>query len=248
MVEHELDRRLIGLDAPGAALQQPPRAGGEQGRLARARHRRSPGSGPRRRSQAPTISSSIPSSSKLGGAPGKTRSVMLTAKPPAACTGARLQRKRRKTPRASATAWEQSMARPPRKIPSPVASKMRVHKPPSATPSSAESVARASLPSTSMNAGAPVWKEMSEAPRFAAHSRKASSRSTGNTCAASDQAGVRERRRCPTWAMIGAHGHCRSPSVIARHAFVSRLNAARLSSRTLVSPIRSRRSWPVAAV
>ena len=38
MVEYELDGRLIGLDAPGAALQQPPRAGGEQGRLARARH------------------------------------------------------------------------------------------------------------------------------------------------------------------------------------------------------------------
>ena len=38
MVEHELDGRLIGLDAPGAALQQPARAGGQQGRLARARH------------------------------------------------------------------------------------------------------------------------------------------------------------------------------------------------------------------
>ena len=50
---------------------------------------------PRRRSQASTISSSMPSSSKLGGTPGSTRSVMLTAKPPAACTGARLQRKRR---------------------------------------------------------------------------------------------------------------------------------------------------------
>ena len=38
MIEHELDGRLVGLDAPGAALQQPPRAGGEQGGLARARH------------------------------------------------------------------------------------------------------------------------------------------------------------------------------------------------------------------
>ena len=142
---------------------------------------------PRRRSQASTISSSIPSSSKLGGAPGSTLSVMLTAKPPAACTGERLQRKRRKTPRASATACEQSMARPPRRMPSPVASKMRAHKLPSPTPSSAAPVARASLPSTSMKAGAPVWKEMSEEPRFAAHSRKASSRSTGNTCAASGQ-------------------------------------------------------------
>ena len=38
MIEHEFDRRLVGLDAPGAALQQPPRTGGEQGGLARARH------------------------------------------------------------------------------------------------------------------------------------------------------------------------------------------------------------------
>ena len=37
-VEHELDRGLVGLNAPGAALQQPARAGGEQSGLARARH------------------------------------------------------------------------------------------------------------------------------------------------------------------------------------------------------------------
>ena len=37
-VEDELDGHLVGLDAPGAAFQQAPRAGGEQGGLARTRH------------------------------------------------------------------------------------------------------------------------------------------------------------------------------------------------------------------
>ena len=37
-VEDVFDRRFVGLDAPGAALQQPARAGGQQGGLARARH------------------------------------------------------------------------------------------------------------------------------------------------------------------------------------------------------------------
>ena len=191
---------------------------------------------PRRRSQASTISSSMPSSSKLGGAPGSTRSVMLTANPPAACTGARLQRKRRKTPRASATAWEQSMARP----------------------AAQDAFARGIEDARAQAAERDPVERRAGRPRQPAVDLDEGGRAglEGDVGSAAfrrpQQEGVepfnRKHMRRLRPICVGARGHRMSPPTMVRHALVSRLNAARLSSRTVVSPIRSRRSWPVAAV
>ena len=59
-------------------------------------------------------------------------------------------------------------------------SKIRAQSLPITTPSRRARVARRSTPSTSMKAGEPVWKAMSEAPRSAAQSRKQSSPAAGN--------------------------------------------------------------------
>ena len=106
------------------------------------------------------------------------------------------------------------MARPERRMPSPVPplegvpppegvlppdgvpppkgmpSKTRPQSLPIATPSRMAPVARCSTPSSSMKAGDPVWNETSEAPRSAAQSRKESSPATGNANSASSQRGL----------------------------------------------------------
>ena len=71
------------------------------------------------------------------------------------------------------------MARPERRMPSPVSSKTLATSRPMTTPSRTVPVARNRIPSTSMKAGAPVWKETSDAPRSAAHSRKQSRPAAG---------------------------------------------------------------------
>ena len=186
MIEHELDRRLIGLDAPGAALQQTPGAGGEQGRLARARH---PGHQGQAAPQVPGLDDLVLDTEFLEA---RRRAGQNPERDVDGKTARGLHRGEvaAETPEDAAR-----LGHGVGTVDGPAAAQDAFAggvenaraQPPSATPSRAAPVARASLPSTSMKAGAPVWKEMSEAPRFAAHSRKTSSRSTGNTCAAPGQ-------------------------------------------------------------
>ena len=164
---------------------------------------------PLQRSQTSAISGSTPSSSKPGGLSGSTRMAMSMPKRCCASTGERLQRKRRNSLGPDATAYEQSMALPERRMPSAVLppkgvpppegvlppdgvppsegmlpsegmpSKIRAQSLPITTPSRRARVARCSTPSISTKAGEPVWKAMSEAPRSAAQSRKQSSPAAG---------------------------------------------------------------------
>ena len=134
---------------------------------------------PRHSSQASTISAWVPRSSNPGTVSGSTRTTMLTPNPWFTWTGEMFTRKRRLFRRSSKTDTEQSIARPERRIPSPLALNIRSTRNSIAVESSAAPVARRSLPSTSIDAGEPVWKAISDAPSAAAHSRNSSSRCPG---------------------------------------------------------------------
>ena len=247
MIEHEFDRRLVGLDAPGAALQQPPGAGGEQGGFARARH---PGHQGQAAPQIPGLGDLVLDAEFL-------EARRRAGQHPEGDVDGKATRGLHRG---------EIAAEAPEDAPRLDHSMGTIDGPPAAQDAFARGIENARAQAAERD---PVERRAGR-PRQPAVDLDEGGRAglKGNVGSAAlrrpqqegiepfnrkhvrrlGPVGVWQRGRCPTCAMVGGHGHCRSPPPAARHALVSRLNAARLSSRTLVSPIRSRRSWPVAAV
>ena len=245
MIEHELDGRLIGLDAPGAALQQPPRAGGEQGRLARARHAGHQGQA------APQIpglddlvldAEFLEARRRAGQNPerdvhGKTarglhRGEVATEAPEDA---ARLGHGMGTVdgPPAAQDAFAGGIENARAQAAERDAVENRAGRPRQPAVNLDEG-GRAGLEGDVGSAALRGPQQKGVEPFNRKHMRR-----LGPICVWREDGPI---------GNVSASGHCRSPPPVTRHALVSRLKAARLSSRTLVSPIRSRRSWPVAAV